>query len=248
MRFSDEVLMAYTDNELDENTRIAVESAMATDPDIAHRIAQHRALRKRLRSAFDAVVDEPVPLKLIELARNAPASSAARNEAPVIPLPRRPAARRSLPQWAALAASLLIGILAGRFAFRAGGPGLIATRNGQMIARGLLADALTSQLVSQQRAAETVQIGVSFRSKTGTYCRTFSMRAPAVAGLACHAADGWRLKVLSGTTEQQVTAGSYRQASSSMPPVVVSIVTDEISGEPLDARAEAAARRRNWQP
>jgi hypothetical protein len=248
MRLSDEVLMAYADDELDADTRIAVESAMTKDPDIAHRIAQHRALRQRLRSAFEPVLDEPVPAKLIDLARNAAAMSAPPNKARVIALPRRLGGRRSLPRWAALAASLLIGILAGRFAFRAAGPGLVATRNGHMIARGLLADALTRQLVSQQPATEMVQIGVSFRSKSGTYCRTFSMRAPTVAGLACHAADGWRLEVLSGIGRQEVPAGGYRQASSSMPPAVVNAVGDEISGEPLDARAEAAARTHNWQP
>ena len=248
MIFSDEVLMAYADDELDESTRAAVESAMAADPEIARWIAQHRALRKRLRSSFDPILDEPVPQELIDLARKTPAPSAAPKKAAVIPLGPRLASRRSLPQWAALAASLLIGILAGRFAFRTGGPALIAAHDNHMLARGLLADALTRQLASQQRTTQPVQMGVSFRSKAGQYCRTFSMHSPAVAGLACHAADGWRLEVLSGVAEQQVGAGGYRQASSSMPPAVVSTVDAEISSEPLDASAEAAARRRNWQP
>lgn len=163
-------------------------------------------------------------------------------------LPRRASPRRSLPQWAALAASLLIGILAGRLAFRGSGPGLITTRNGEMMASGLLADALTGQLASQQQAIQPVQMGVSFRSKSGEYCRTFATHIPAVAGLACHTVDGWRLQVLSDTEKRQVAAGSYRQAASSMPAAVVSAVNEEISGEPLDARAEAAARGRGWQP
>jgi len=248
MTFSDEVLMAYADKELDASTRIAVESAMAKDPEIARRIAQHQALRKRLRAAFDPVLDEPVPPRLVDLARKTPEPSAAPNKARVIPLARRLAPRRSLPRWAGLAASLLIGILAGRFALRTDGPALIATRDSHMLAHGLLADALTRQLASQQRATQPVQMGVSFRSKSGQYCRTFSMRAPALAGLACNAADGWRLEVLSGTAEQEVGAGGYRPASSSMPPAVVSTVSGEISGEPLDAEAEAAARRQDWRP
>ncbi len=248
MTLSDEILTAYADGESDEKTRIAVESAMSTDPEIARRITQHRALRKRLRGAFDPVLDEPVPTHLIYLARNAPTSSSARETPQVIPLPRRPAPRRSLPPWAALAASLLIGILAGRFAFPTGGPGLIATRNGHMMASGPLAEALTRQLVSRQQATQSVQIGVSFRSKSGEYCRTFSTRDPAVAGLACHAGDGWRLQVLSGTEEQEVAAGGYRPAASPMPAAIVSTISAEISGEPLDARAEAAARARDWQP
>jgi hypothetical protein len=248
MKLSDEVLMAYADEELDASTRIAVESAMAKDPEIARRIAQHRALRERLRSAFDPVLDEPVPPRLVALVRKSPEPSAAPNQARVIPLAHRLAPRRSLPRWAALAASVLIGILAGRFAFRTGGPTLIAARDDHMLARGLLADALTRQLASQQRATQPVQIGISFRSRSGQYCRTFSMRAPAMAGLACHAADGWRLEVLSGTREPEVATGGYRPASSSIPPAVVSTVSDEISGEPLDAKAEAAARRQDWRP
>jgi hypothetical protein len=248
MKFSDEVLAAYADNELDESTRMAIESALATDPELARRIEQHRALRMRLRSAFEPMLHEPVPTRLVELTRNTPVRPAAPNAARVIPLPRRLMGRPSLPRWAALAASLIIGVLAGRFAFRSGGANLIATHDNHAMLTGLLADALTSQLASHQRASEPVQIGVSFRSKAGQYCRTFSMRSPAVAGLACHGADGWRLQVLSGTAEQQVTTGGYRQASSSMPPSVVSAVSDEISGEPLDARAEAAARSRHWRP
>lgn len=247
MTFSDEVLMAYADDQLDESTRIAVQSAMAEDAEIARRIAQHRELRKRLRSAFDPVLTEPVPSRLTEAVRNArtPAASAG---ARVIPLPRRLALRRSAPQWAALAASLLLGIIAGRLAFRAGGPGPVATRDGQLLASGFLADALSSQLASQQHPTQRVQIGVSFRSKSGEYCRTFSIRGPAVAGLACRAADGWRLQVLSRADEQPGAAGNYREASSTMPPALVSTVADEISGEPFDARAEAAARRHGWRP
>lgn len=247
MTLSDEVLMAYADGELDETTRAAVETAMSTDPEIERRIAQHQALRRRLRSAFDPVLDEPVPLHLIDLARNARASSPAPKSSQVRSLPLRSATRRSLPWWAALAASLLIGILAGRFAFRTGGPGFITTHDGRMMASGLLASALTRQLASQQQAAQPVQIGVSFRSRSGEYCRTFTTHTPSLAGLACHTADGWRLQVLSGTEEQPLAAGGYRQAASSMPAALVGAVSARISGEPLDARAEAAARSRDWQ-
>lgn len=248
MTFSDEVLMAYADEELDEKTRTAVESAMASDPEIARRIAQHQALRKRLHSAFEPVLDESVPPHLIDLVRQAAASSSAPTRTQAIKLPRRAAPRRSLPQWAALAASLLIGILAGRLAFRTTGPGIVTTRNGRMMASGLLADALTGQLAARQQAIQPVQLGVSFRSKSGEYCRTFATHTPSVAGLACHTLDGWRLQVLSATEKRQVAAGSYRQAASPMPAAVVNAVSDEISGEPLDAHAEAAARDRDWQP
>ena len=248
MSLSDEVLMAYVDDELDAQGRIEVEAAMAADSDVARRVGEHRALRARVRSAFDPVLDEPVPARLLDVVRTAPATATAPAQARVVPRTARDVRTRSLPRWAALAASVLVGILAGRFAFHGGGPGVIATRNGQMMASGVLADALTSQLAVQQRVGQPVHIGVSFRAKSGEYCRTFSMRAPAVTGLACHAAKGWRLQVLSGAGRVAADAGNYRQAASSLPPAVVAAVTDEISSDPLDARAERLARNRGWQP
>ena len=252
MRLSEEVLMAYADHELDESTRASVEAAMAADPQIARRIAEHQALRKRLRSTFDPVLNEPVPARLLDAVRNAPVSSSAPpsalEESSVTRLPRRAVRGGSLTQWAALAASLMVGFFGGWLAFRSGGPGPLAMRNGQLVARGPLARALTHQLASEQRGAQRVQIGVSFRSKADQYCRTFSMRSPAVAGLACHTAEGWRLQMLGAAEAEGVAAGGYRQAASSMPPAVVVAVSDEISGEPLDARAEAAARASGWKP
>jgi hypothetical protein len=197
---------------------------------------------------FDPVLDEPVPEHLIGFARKALAAAPGKKQSEVIPLPRRTVRGRSLPRWAALAASLLLGIIAGRFVPRVDRSGFIATRNGHVMASGLLADALTRQLVIQQRVSQPVRIGISFRSKSGEHCRTFSMRTPAVAGLACNAQHGWRLEVLSGAEERVGTPGHYRQAASSLPPAVVTAVSEEIAGDPLDARAEAVARSRAWPP
>lgn len=252
MRFTDEVLMAYVDDELDEPTRASVEAARASDPEIAHRISQQQALRERLHAAFDPLLEEPVPTRLLDLLREPPAHREAPSpeatKSNVIPLPRREAPRRSVPRWMGWAASLLIGWLAGWLAFRTGGPDPVALRNGRMMARGELARALTRQLASTEGEGPAVRVGISFRSKSGEYCRTFTMRAPEVAGLACHAGDGWRLRVLTGNVEQSVATGGYRQAASAMPPAVVVAVSDEILGEPLDAKAEAAARQRGWRP
>jgi anti-sigma factor RsiW len=66
---SDEDLMAYADGELDTKTRAQVEEAMAADPQIARRVAEHKALRHRLRSSYDKVLDEPVPDRLVAAAR-----------------------------------------------------------------------------------------------------------------------------------------------------------------------------------
>lgn len=253
MTFSDEVLMAYADEELDARTRAAVEAAMASDPQIAHRIARHKALRQRVHAAFEEVAGEPVPVRLLEVVRSAP--SAARDKPAtgpthVVPLRRQPVRSWTLPWWGAIAASLIIGVLAGRLVWvHSRTPEVIALRDGRILARGVLADALSNQLAANQPAAGTVRIGISFRSKSGHYCRTFTLRQPAaLAGLACRAADGWQLGALAAADASGGGTGGYRQAASSQPPAIVAAVSDRMAGEPLDARAEAAARGRHWHP
>jgi hypothetical protein len=248
MTFSEEVLMAYADNELDAQTRAAVEAAMAADPEIARRVARHKALRTRLRVAYDKVLDEPVPERLTATVRAAP-TPAIRRENNVVPLRRKSAPRWSWPQWSAIAASLVLGIVAGQLVPRSSETGPIVTKNGQLLASGGLAHSLSAQLVSEQTQSTPMQIGVSFRSKSGTYCRTFALRdAASLAGLACREGDHWRVQILAQNGNPASGTGTYRQAGSGMPQSVLQAVDEQSAGEPLDARAEAAARARDWAP
>jgi hypothetical protein len=249
MNFSEETLMAYADNELDSQTRSAVEAAMADDPEIARRIAQHKALRSRLKATFDKVLDEPPPQRLVDAARGVPA---VRREGNVIPLRRRQTQRTVWPQWATMAASLVIGFVIGQMFLRtptAGAP--IASRNGEVLASGTLAQALSDQLASTQAPDAPVKIGASFKSKTGDYCRTFTMHASTtLAGLACHDHNDWRVQVLAQNPQSESTSTgaktSYRQAGSEMPRSVQQAVDENIAGDPLDAHAEALARDVRW--
>ena len=117
MTISDEQVMAYVDGELDAQTRNEVERAMESDPEVARRVARQRALRNKLRAAFNDVLNEPVPDRLVSAARNAPVVSASehRNVADLAEVRDRKAglghaARRwSWPEWSAIAASLVLG-------------------------------------------------------------------------------------------------------------------------------------------
>jgi hypothetical protein len=249
MNFSEETLMAYADNELDSQTRSAVEAAMANDPEIARRIAQHKALRGRLKATFDKVLDEPPPQRLVDTARGVPA---VRREGNVIPLRRKRSERTAWPQWATMAASLVIGVIIGQVLLRAPTSGApVVSRNGQVLANGTLAQALSDQLASTQTPDAPVKIGVSFKSKTGEYCRTFAMHAPTtLAGLACRDHSDWRVQVLAQNPQSEPNSArsgtAYRQAGSEMPRSVLQAVDENIAGDPLDARAEALARDVRW--
>jgi hypothetical protein len=243
MSFSDETLMAYADGELDTATRAQIEAAMATDAALAQRVERHRQLRARLQGAFQPVLDEPLPPRLLESAQRFPGAGADN----VVLLRRTSAPRWSWPQWGAMAASLLVGALGAALLLTPpGGP--IITRNGEMLASGALARALSAQLASRQSHDALVQIGVSFRARSGGYCRSFVLRdKTALAGLACGDSRAWRLQILSAAAAPS-GAGPYHAAASAMPPELAQAIDALIAGEPLDAQAEAAARARGWRP
>lgn len=242
MTFSDETVMAYVDGELDEPTRAAVDAALTSDAALAQRVARHRALRERLQWEFAPVLQEAVPERLMAATRDISATPRASN---VVPPKHTPRARWSWPQWGAIAASLFVGILIAPLLWRQP-TGAVDIRNGRILATGTLAQALSQQLASNQAADVPVQVGVSFVSRSGNYCRTFILRdRSALAGLACHEQDRWLLTALANSPSSN-TSGEYRPAASSLPPSIAQTVNDLIAGEPLDASAEASARAKGW--
>lgn len=232
MTYSDDILMAYADGELDPAERAAIEQAMRTDPGVAAAVARHRALRADVAAAFAGILDEPMPARL-----QPPAP------APVVSLEAAREKRRrwSWPEWGALAATLVVGVLAGKMA--GGGASAIAGNGSQVVAQGELAAALDRQ-VGGGKADGAVKVGVSFAARDGHYCRGFVMGT--AAGLACREGGQWKIPVLAETAPE--AAGGYRQAGSALPAAVLDAIDARIADKPLDAAGEEAARARNWQP
>lgn len=245
MKFTDEQLMAFADGQLESGERAAIEAARAADPQIAARIDAFRAQRERLRRAFDGVLAEPVPERLLTAARTAPA-----DERNVVGIGEARAARRekaprsfALPQWAAMAASLVLGLIVGSVFLTADEGELLATRDGGLVATGELAAALTERASGE---AAPVSIPFSYRAQSGEYCRTFTVtRDAALAGIACREDEEWSVRVLSDLAT--VSGGDYRMAGAELPSVVLLTVETQIDGEPLDADEERAARDASWR-
>lgn len=244
MKFSDEMLMAYADGELDLVARAEIEAAIAKDPAIARAIERHRALAARVQSAYGGVLEEPVPVRLASLVQGT-------TETAVVDLASKRALRESartviggrrIPQWAALAASVTAGLFVGGLVMR-GPPAPYEESASGLVARDELDDALTSRLASASDESN-VRIGISFRDRSGAYCRTFHMQREApLAGLACRSAEEWQIQVLAKARAHQ---GELRPAAA-MPMAVLHAVDYSIEGEPLDAAAEAAARNAGWR-
>lgn len=230
MTVTDEMLIAYADGEADAETRAVVEAAVAADPALAQRLAAHQAMRARFAKAFAGVMDEPVPQALIDRIAD---------DGKVVSLPARPSrSARWLVGGGAVAAAAFFSIW-----FMAGGPNLRSTDPYVLANNPALRNALDTQMASDDQNGLPVRIGVSFRSGDGSYCRTYLQNTDGRAGLACRTSKGWR-EVVAVATDSRNT--EYRTAAA-MPPQVAKTMEALISGEPLDAKAEQAARDRGWR-
>lgn len=234
---TDEKFFAWLDGELDDSDSATVEAEVAADPMLARRAEEHRALQQRLAGAFGSLIDAPIPERI--------AKAAVSRDVQVIDFgaARRTGARRRpwlpLPQWAAIAATLIVGLVAGTM-IPTGGNAPIEVRDGRMYAAASLDRALDAQLASAPTG--DVRVGLTFRDRTGAICRSFT--AEASSGLACRQDGGWQMRGLFVAPEGQ--GGDYRMAAG-MDPNLAALIDSSIAGEPLDAAQEKAARQRGWR-
>lgn len=243
MNVTDEMLMAYVDGELDADAAAAVERAMRADPAVGDAVMRARSLRERVREAYDPVLSEPVPERLASIAPvRAPAAHGfgvrSRHSG------RTRGAWRG-PQWAAMAASLLLGVLLAPRLHEAIAPEQLQATPEGLVADGALARALDTQLAAEPAVAGEVELGLSFRGSDGRYCRSFALPAQALAGLACRGAGGaWRVAAIS---ESAPADGELRLASTPLPPAVLAEIDARLVEDPLDAAGERAARDAGWE-
>jgi anti-sigma factor RsiW len=109
---SDELLIAYLDGELDAETSKEVAAAIARDPALARKAESLAETSAALRVAFDDVLHEPVPERLLAAARGEFADKVVR-----FPEARKPSAGAGVARWsqwatlpiAASVACLIVG-------------------------------------------------------------------------------------------------------------------------------------------
>src|SRR6476620_11786057 len=110
----DEKFFAWLDGELGPAEAAEVEANVASDPELTRLAEEHRALAAQLRAGFDPIATAPVPERL---------QAALRPSADVIDfaVAKRTRALPSLPQWAAMAATLALGVFVGTMVPQRGG-------------------------------------------------------------------------------------------------------------------------------
>jgi hypothetical protein len=224
---------AWLDGDLEGEEAERVAARVAADPALQAQADRHRRLDAQLRAAFDPVLDEGVAAPTF-------------NSAKIVDLQARRSesrARRAsfgLPQWAAMAATLLIGVVAGQFVGDRSGTS-VGTRDGMLVATASLDRGLDVELASAGAEGQ-VRIGLTFRDRDGSICRSFADAT--ASGLACRQGDDWRIEGLFAAPHGQ--QGDYRMAAGE-DPRLAAMIDDRIVGEPFDQDRERAARDSNWQ-
>lgn len=242
MPVDEEKLIAWIDGALEPVDAAAVADAVAADPALAALAESHRRLTTRLRGGFNAILHEPIPAALAAVVRPAAtvidlsAARRTRDDRSAAPV-----GRRRMPQWAAIAATLAVGIVAGRMAGEFGPQPILTQGRSGLQASGQLAAALDDELASVP-VRGPVRVHVTFRAHDGQICRTWSTAGQ--DGVACHSGDRWR--IVASVAASTVDTEQYRMAGNSNQKLL-GIIDGMIKGETFDAQQEVQARRSGWR-
>ncbi len=234
----EEKFFAWLDGELSGEEAAMVEREVAADPELQCRVTEHRAVAGRLRGAFATVAAQPVPGQL--LAATQPRSANVLDFAAWREKLARPFTSPG-PQWAAVAATLALGIALGTIVNNERSNAPVEVQGGAVYAAGAVMEALDAQLASAG-ASRDVRIGLTFREQSGAICRTFESSAS--TGLACRDDGRWQLRGLFAAPEG--SQAEFRMAAGA-DPRLLEMVDAVIAGEPFDAAQEQAARERGWK-
>lgn len=228
----DEQFFAWLDGELEGDDEARVAKAVAASPELTARAEQHRKLTAGLRRAFDPVLqgaaDPPrAQAEVVDFAAKATERERRRNWF-------------AAPQWAAMAASLAIGLVIGT-QLTGGSVSPVQVDNGRLVAAAELDQALDTRLASAA-ASGGPRMGLTFRDAAGRICRSFT--GVEASGLACRDGERWQVRGLFPAAEGQ--GGDYRMAAGE-DPRLAALIDQTIRGEPFDAAQEKAALERGWR-
>ena len=217
MTISPDLLNDFIDGKLSPEEASGIAARLAHDPELAAYVEDQKAVR--------AALGAPSLVRLRRLNERVADLS---------------------PAWipvAAMAVGIVLGVLlAGSFGI---GTDLRGT-SGSLVAQSDLAQALSARLSSEDAKGNT-QVGASFWSKNGAFCRSFAIRGnmqSAIAGIACRERGAWRVAAMATVAPDEI---SFPLVAAALPPSVRSVMENLIVGQILDADAERQARSQGWR-
>lgn len=245
--WDDAQIHAYVDGALDAEAAARLEADSRGDALLAARVARQLELRRQLRTAFDPVLDEPVPQRLRDALTAQPAAVVDLDKVRAGRGAPAPAAGRrwSLREWSAIAATLVLGTLLGSTLFRTSGDLPVEAVQGRLVASGALDAALSTQPGGATAPSADLGIGLTFRVADGSYCRTFSLHGG--SGLACRRQGRWTVQLLEDSGGEAPAAGDFRQAAAALSPAMLGAIDALGAGDVLNPEQEQQQLRSGWK-
>lgn len=256
-KFTDDMLVAFLEGRLGEKDLAAIETAINADPALAERaenLTVSGVETELAQQAFAPIIEATVPDRLVTAAggeargkvldfdaasRRTSSGSTARNSKT-----RGNGRTWHWPQFAAMAASLVIGVFFGGTVFENGNPDdsgalVLAGADGPVVPRsvGVMLDTASSGQNVQLANLGTAQVVLSFRSIDQQLCRQYTIGngAGVSDAVACRAGGQWRL---AGFGTRAGVAGEMRTAGGDASPAVIAVVDQLIDSDALIDQAE----------
>jgi len=235
MNISDERLSAFLDAELPEAEMEAIRQALADNEQLAERLAELAMVDELVARSAASIDSQPLPAQINQLL------AASQPDAKVIAFPLAWPLARRLRQLArnnlAIAASVMLVMAVGAFQ-------LLAPRQDhwQAVAQLLETGRSGQQLMASDGSRLNARL--SFTDQQGDYCRQFQLRDRTGVSeqIACRRQGQWQ--PVASVPVKPKAPGSYQTASGESP--LDEQLDHMISGDPLDAAAEAAAIAKHW--
>lgn len=254
--FTDAQLAAFLDGTLEDDALIdAIEAAINADPALAERIealADGDAMAGAVRDAFAPVLDAPVPERLTQIvAAPAPvaevvdfAAARAKRNAPVAANDTASGSGWRWPQFAAMAASLALGVMIGGPLLTGGSDAAPAGRSLILASADLttMLDTAPSGQAVDLAALGTGEVVLTFRNADGQLCRQFMLEGAGGAtsdALACASGEGagWQVEAYG---RRAAPAGEMKLAGGDAATSVVAAVDEMIASDVLVGADELA--------
>jgi hypothetical protein len=247
---TDELLVAYVDDELDSQQRAMVSAVLDRNAVLSRRADEMRLARDLLREAFPLQSDAAVPVRIDSAATQLAAACAGHRWSS-----RKAPGFRVRRSHAIAAGLVLCTVAASYFVLRPAGdeqrPMVTAlTEIGpENPLHGVLESTASAQLIKVPGEDAAVRAVLTFRAKDGRFCREFEILADSGSstGIACREEGHWRTEVLASGAAIATGGNNYTPAGGSDEAAVAEVFDGLVQGEPLGIDEETRLLAAGWR-
>jgi hypothetical protein len=245
---TDELLVAYLDDELDAAQRAMVSATLDENAGLRRRAAEMRLARELLHEAFPLQSADEIPARI---------DAAAEQFAAALCSQRPLSAGRKYRFRLKYAVAATVAAFAAGAAVYFAQQSLRATPQGATaLARidpasalhKLLESTPSAQVLEVPEDGATLRAVLSFRADDGRFCREFEIFAgvDSSSGIACREKGRWHIEVLRSVSVDRPSSNNYTPAAGSDDPALAVVAEKLTHEDPLGAEEEAQVLNAHW--